>query len=468
MPKLILASRYLQSAPPSHLSNYIRYISTRDGVEKVDTSRKQLPVTNNQKEVIQELIRDIPETKKMLEYADFLLHPTIGNATELISRAMEEHADLIMEKKNYVDYIANRPRVERVGEHGLFTDAGKPVILSNVQKEVSEHQGVIWTHVISLRREDAARLGYDHADQWMALLRSKRAMFCKHMKIDSADLRWYAAFHNESHHPHVNMIVYSAKEKDGYLTKKSIEVMREELSHEIFRQDFANIYEEQKQSRAALKAGTEEVLQNLLKSMQSHTLFNPVIEEKMLQLSKRLKKTKGKKVYGYLKRDVKDLVDSILDELEKDKQISELYQTWGKWQNEIIRMYTDHVPELPPLSRHPKIKSLKNMVITEALKIESAQSLLEDIPEIKQDQFLQDYLQSNPERTHDPSVILCATRLLRQLLKLIQEDTGYKNGDKLIFRIDQKRRRKLLEKRRAQGQKGNTTENKTESQQITY
>lgn len=499
MSKLILSSRYLRAAPPGHLSNYVRYISTRDGVEKIDESKKHLPVTSVQKNFIEEMIRDIPAAKDMLEYTDFLLQPTMGNATELISRTMEEHVDLIAEKANYVDYIANRPRVERVGEHGLFTDAGKPVILSKVQQEVAEHQGVIWTHVISLRREDAARLGYDHADQWMALLRSKRAMFSTHMKIDSKNLRWYAAFHNEGHHPHVHMIVYSAKEKDGYLTKESIEAMRAELSHDIFRQDFANIYEEQKQARADLKTGTEEILRELVAAIESRTLYSPAIEEKMLQLSKRLQKTKGKKVYGYLKRDVRDLIDSILDELQKDKRISELYQVWGRWQNEIYLMYSNRAPELPPLSKNPKLKSLKNMVITEALQLgghhisyfeqsaeqgnQYAQYMLgklylcgRDVPRDKEKaisylqasaaqgniyaQFFLDHLDS----FRDPSVFLCATNLMHHLSNLIREDTAYKNAGGIRYQMDQKRRKKLLEKRRAQGQKGHIME----TQQVPY
>ena len=406
MPKLIFTSRYLRAAPPGHLSNYVRYISTRDGVEKIDESKKHLPAISVQKKFIEEMIRDIPSAKDMLEYTDFLVHPTMGNATELISRVMEEHVDLIAEKANYVDYIANRPRVERVGEHGLFTDAGKPVVLSKVQQEVAEHQGVIWTHVISLRREDAARLGYDHADQWMALLRSKRAMFSKHMKIDSKNLRWYAAFHNEGHHPHVHMIVYSAKEKDGYLTKESIEAMRSELSHDIFRQDFANIYEEQKQARADLKAGTEEALRELITAIENGTLYSSVIEEKMLKLSERLQKTKGKKVYGYLKWDVKDLIDSILDELQKDERISELYQTWGRWQNEIYLMYSNQTPELPPLSKNPKLKSLKNMVITEALQLGGHHvSFREDFePEMPETESATDMESEIPEVLEVPEI----------------------------------------------------------------
>ena len=378
MPKIIFTSRYLRDAPPAQLENYVRYIGTREGVEKADESKLLLPATANQKNLIRQLIRDIPTAKEMLEYTDFLLQPTIGNASEFISCALEQNLDLVSKRENYVDYIANRPRVERVGEHGLFTDAGQPVVLAKVQDEVAKHKGPVWTHVISLRREDAARLGYDSAEQWMALLRSKRAMLCKHMKIGSPNLRWYAAFHNEGHHPHVHLMVYSAKDNDGYLTEKSIEAMRSELAHDIFRQDFAHIYEEQNQARAELKTGAAERMRELMDAMQSGTLASPEIERGIARLSERLRNTGGKKVYGYLKRDVKNLIDEIVDELAKDSRVSALYQAWGNWQKEILLTYQKNAPPLPPLSSQPQFKSIKNMVIVEALKLGGHHVTFED------------------------------------------------------------------------------------------
>lgn len=378
MPKIIFTSRYLRDAPPAQLENYVRYIGTREGVEKADESKRLLPATVSQKNLIRQIIRDIPAAKEMLEYADFLLHPTIGNASELISCALEQNLDLIAKRENYVDYIANRPRVERVGEHGLFTDAGQPVVLAKVQDEVMNHKGPVWTHVVSLRREDAARLGYDSAEQWMALLRSKRAMLSKQMKIDSANLRWYAAFHNEGHHPHVHLMVYSAKDNDGYLTEKSIEAMRSELAHDIFRQDFAHIYEKQNQARAKLKTGAADVMRELMDALQFETLVSPDIERMMARLSERLQNTGGKKVYGYLKRDVKNLIDEIVDELAKDSRIDTLYQAWGNWQKEILLTYQKNAPPLPPLSSQPQFKSIKNMVITEALKLGGHHVTFED------------------------------------------------------------------------------------------
>lgn len=369
MPKIIFTSQYMRDAPPAQLENYVKYIGTRDGVEKIDESKLLLPATVKQQQLINQLIRDIPSTKEMLEYADYSENPTIGNATEFISLALEQNLNLIGKRENYVDYIAGRPRVERIGEHGLFTDAGVPVVLAQVQEDVCDHKGAVWTHVISLRREDAARLGYDSGKQWQDLLRSKKAMLAKQMKIDSENLRWYAAFHNESHHPHVHLMVYSAKDNDGFLTQPAIEAMRSELAHDIFRQDFAHIYEHQNAARSDLKQGAADALAELLSQVQDRVCENQAIEADLLLLLKRFQNTGGKKIYGYLKADVKAIIDRIVDGLAKEERIDKLYRAWNDWQNEILKTYTNKLPPLPPLSQQKQFKSIKNMVIAEALKL---------------------------------------------------------------------------------------------------
>lgn len=378
MSKLIFTSSYMKNAPTAHLENYVHYISTREGVEKIDESKRYLSATGNQKRLIQQLLRDIPNGKELLEYEDFCRKPTMGNATELISCILEQNIDLVGKRENYVDYIANRPRVERMGQHGLFTDTGQPVVLAKVQEEVMRHKGPVWTHVVSLRREDASRLGYDSGEQWRELLRSKREMLCKYMKIDSENLRWYAAYHNEGHHPHVHLMVYSAKDNDGYLTQKAIEAMRSELAHAIFRQDFAHMYEQQNQAREELKEGAAEEIRIRMEAMRSGTMANPGIENHIVHLSERLQNTGGKKVYGYLKKDVKNLVDQIVDELAKDNRVDALYQAWGSWQKKIRQTYQKEGAPLPPLSQQPQLKSIRNMVIAEALKLGSHHVLFDE------------------------------------------------------------------------------------------
>ena len=378
MPKIIFTSQYMRDAPPAQLENYVKYIGTREGVEKIDESKLLLPATVKQQQLIGQLVRDIPSAKNMMEYSDYCENSTIGNATEFISLALEQNLNLIGKRENYVEYIAGRPRVERIGEHGLFTDAGVPVVLAQVQEDVCQHKGAVWTHVISLRREDAVRLGYDSGRQWQDLLRSKKAMLCKHMKIDSENLRWYAAFHNESHHPHVHLMVYSAKDNDGFLTEPAIEAMRSELAHDIFRQDFAHIYEHQNEARNQLKQGVAEMMSELLSQAQERVCENKAIEADLLLLAQRLQNTGGKKVYGYLKADVKAIIDRIVDELAKEERIDRLYRAWNDWQNEILKTYTNKMPPLPPLSQQKQFKSIKNMVIAEALKLGGHQFLFED------------------------------------------------------------------------------------------
>ena len=424
MPKIIFTSRYMKAVPAAQLANYVKYIATREGVEKIDESKRELPATAAQKKLISQLLRDFPEAKNMLEYEDYKRRPTIGAVSEFISTVLEWNQDRLSDRENYVDYLANRPRVERVGEHGLFTDAGTPVVISKVQEEVKHHKGPVWTHVVSLRREDAARLGYDSGKQWRELLRSKRAMLSKHMKIDSENLRWYAAFHNESHHPHVHIMVFSAKDNDGYLTEPAIEAMRSELAHSIFRQDFANLYEEQNQARAELKKEAEQVMKELLGQLEQEVLVNLEIERLLCLLADRLQKTKGKKVYGYLKADVKKMVDQIVDELAKEPGVEKLYQTWGEWNNQILQFYSNSHPPLPSLSKQPQFKSIKNMVIAEALQIGSHHFIFDEEPEEQEPEEQEPEEQEPEEQTQEE---LESTDLLQENItdELLEEAERY-------------------------------------------
>lgn len=368
MPKLILRCNYLKNAPPSHLANYMNYISTREGVEKIDNTCGLLPATVKQKELIADILSKIEDADRMHEYYDYLQKPTRENATEFITQALENNLDIIAKKKNYIDYLANRPRVERIGTHGLFSNEGESIALSRVAEEVANHPGVIWTNVISLRREDAERLGYDSAAQWQALLRSRVELLCENYKIDSRNLKWYAAFHNESHHPHVHLVVYSTNPSEGYLSPKGIDTMRSTYAHDIFRQEFMSIYEKRTQQREQLKEQANESLLFLLQQMQSGICHNEKVAEQMRLLSKRLMNTGGKKVYGYLKADVKAIVNGIVDELAKEEKVAECYLKWLESKSEILHFYKDADAEQLPLSEQKELKSIKNMVIREAVR----------------------------------------------------------------------------------------------------
>lgn len=352
-----------------HIENYIRYIATREGAEPAKNSTNTKPAFETQKNLIDKLVKTYPDSKDLFEHEDYLSHPTRENADELIMRIAEMHSELFGDREKYVKYIAERPRVEVISSHGLFTDEGVPIILSVVAKEVAESESNIWTHIISLRREDAERLGYNCADEWMNLIRANRNMIARNMKIAPENFRWYAAFHNESHHPHVHMIAYSTDPDEAYLTKNGIREIKSTLAKQIFRQDLISIYEKQTEYRDELKVNSREVIADIISKINSEVYDNPKLEEMLLQLADRLSKTNGKKVYGYLKPDIKAIINSIVDEIASDERISALYDLWYEQHESVIKTYTDELPERIPLSQNKEFKSIKNAVIQEAMNI---------------------------------------------------------------------------------------------------
>ena len=100
MAKLVTKFKYLKPGKKKK-GGYARYIATREGVEKIDDSQIHAPATEKQQQLIQKIIADNPEVMAMLEYEDYNAKPTVGNASELISRALEDVADSILNEKTY-------------------------------------------------------------------------------------------------------------------------------------------------------------------------------------------------------------------------------------------------------------------------------------------------------------------------------------------------------------------------------
>ncbi len=246
MPHLIFKCPYIKGGPPraaARLGNYVRYMATREGAQRVPQDTGKLPATQKQQELVERLLRDFPLSRGMFEYEDYALSSTRANASAFITRVLENNYDKVAKKENYVSYIANRPRAQRTGTHALFTDSNDPLVLSQVADAVARHPGNVWLPIFSLRREDAARLGYDSAESWKKLLCGYAMEMAQAMKIPWDQFRWYAAFHDEGHHPHVHMVCYSADGKSGYLTRDGIVQIKSGLARRIFRQELYEIYE---------------------------------------------------------------------------------------------------------------------------------------------------------------------------------------------------------------------------------
>ncbi len=259
--------------------------------------------------------------------------------------------------------------MEKLGCNGLFTDEGIPIVLAQVQREMNESQSNIWTHIISLHREDAERLGYNTPEAWMHLLRSQRNIIAQQMKISPDNFRWYAAFHNEGHHPHVHMMAYSTVPHEAYLSPKGIENIKSSLAKEIFQQDLLQIYEKQTAVRDELRQEGRDRIAQIVEEINQGDFQNPELQLLLIRLADKLSKTKGKKVYGYLNASTQKLVDSIVAELAKDSRIQELYQLWYVQKDDILHTYTNKMPKHVPLEQNKEFKVIQNAVIQAALDI---------------------------------------------------------------------------------------------------
>lgn len=368
MAKFILKWRYIKSGSVKHSTNLVKYIATREGVERCDESWKHHPATVDQQRLINNLVKDFPDSVESLEYQDYISEPTKSSASEFISRTIEDNVDLIGKKENYVGYIAMRPRVEKLGSHGLFTQKDEEINLDTVSKTVAEHEGAVWTTIMSLRREDAKRLGYDNAKMWRDMLRSQSNKLAKAMNIPLTDLRWYAAFHNEGSHPHVHLISYSVG-KEPFMTEQGLMKFKSDFAHEIFRNDYYHIYHEQTAQRNALRETGREKMAEIVNQINNGSYDNETIKLMLQQLVAELDNYTGKMVYGYLPKKAKNLIDGVIDELAKDERIAELYHLWYEQKEEIIRTYQDTMPQRIPLSQNKEFRTIKNAVIQEALNL---------------------------------------------------------------------------------------------------
>lgn len=353
---------------------YMKYIATRDGVELIENDA---PATKKQQALIVDVLHDFPDSEELFEYEDYTCKPTAGNASAFLSAALDRNAHTIHDGDRYVKYIATRPRTEKHGDHGLFGQA-LHVDLNAALRELEVHEGNTWTVIYSLRREDAFRLSYDSAEAWQRLLLTKQVEIAEAMKIAPEHLRWYAAFHDEGHHPHVHMMLWSEEPRQGYLSEDGVKAIRSALTNEIFKQDMQQLYVQKDLSYKELTTQARETMRNLVEKMQGQVCDSPMIEQKMQELMLALGTVRGKKQYGYLPKEIKEVVDGIVDALSKQPELAACYDAWNKLRDELERYYKDTPREHLPLSQQKEFLAIKNMVIRETENIRLGIQTFED------------------------------------------------------------------------------------------
>lgn len=386
MARLIVKSPYIKCGGGQKASGYLQYIATRERVEIVPDDR---PPTHKQEQLIQKLVKDFPDTKELLEYDDYNAAPTKANASSFITLALEQNWNRVQSTEGYAKYIATRPRAERLSSHGLFGDADH-VSLDKAMNELERYTGNVWTHIISLKREDAARLGYDNAAAVRTLLRAHRNDIAAAMNIKPEDFRWHAAFHNEGNHPHVHMMAWSAKPGQAYLDRNGIKEIKSVLTNQIFQQELLHLYEEKGASRDELVRQTRQAMLEMVQRMRDGLCICPTAEKKLWELSQKLDDVQGKKVYGYLLKPMKKLVDEAVDAMEKLPTVNECYQKWWELQCQLNDYCSEQQRQRPPVSQQKEFRQIKSAVIKEAEHIRQGRMSFEDAGLAQEDEQVDD------------------------------------------------------------------------------
>ncbi len=428
MPKIIVTSRVIRNSPKGKAGNLVKYMAKREGVEKLPMNETDQPATVRQQRLIKQILKADPDAKNYPEYQSFLPQQTKANATEFLDAYVERNADRVNDLQKLVEYMAERPGVEKLGKHGLFSMTDEPIDLDQVAAEVANHPGNIWTHVVSLHREDAERLGYNNAEAWKELVRRNVVELAAAHKIDLDNLQWYAAFHNTANHPHIHLLVYAKDAKQGWLSKNGIDELRSAFGNDIFRNEQHKLFTMETELRDRLKEEARERLQKLLEALENS--YAPDNETLALfqKLIDQLSSYHGRKQYAYLPPEMKATVDAIVQVLAKDERIVELYREWIAINREKLSLY--HEKELPsvPLEDNKEFRSIKNEIIkyTAAL-IETPEAQLSSV-----------YHRS-------------ALRMLAVSLGKLLADGYVKRQKKLQSQIDERLRSKIEQKKAAQG-----------------
>ena len=316
-----------------------------------------------------------------------------------------------------------------------------------------EHHNV-WTIIYSLRREDAARLDYDNAASWRALLRSKQADFAEAMQIPPSQLRWYAAFHDEGEHPHIHMMLWSDDPKYGFLRKDKLLHLQSILTNMIYADELNEVYIKKD---IAYKDVTEAARETMRKNVDRlESVENPPesIRQKLMELALELHTVNGKKQYGYLKKPLKDMVDSIVDELENLPEVAAYYSVWNGLRDTLEGYYKNRPRQHNPLSQQKEFRAIKNALIQEAERLCLQHE--ESSAQTSANPMLVTENTSSPtsHSVRPPSEYLLnsTVRLFHQIGRIFR-DNASPPSNPMGIRIDSKRRKKLMQKRLAMGHK---------------
>ena len=297
---------------------------------------------------------------------------------------------------------------------------------------------------------------YNKAAAWQNLLKQESAAIAEAMRIRTDDFRWYAAYHDEGHHPHVHMMVWSAEPKKGYLAREGIAAMRSKMTNAIFRDEMTELYIKKDTAYKESIRTAKESLLLYIGMLESSGAADTVIEQKLRDLSRALEQVDGKHVYGYLPKEVKAQVDEIVERLAQLSEVAACYDQWWRLKDEIAGYYGRNTPPHLPLSQQKEFRAIKNFIICEAETIRKptpVQTSTDTEPRKPQESSAETPTAVQQSQTAPLKNAITADAVMQLLHHISRVFRGNMPVIPPALRIDSKRRRRLQEKRMAMGHK---------------
>ena len=445
----------------------MKYIATREGVE-VLTGKG--PTTEKQKELVAKLLKDFPDMRDSFEYEDYKQAPTLHTASALISAALDSHMQNLQSENGYLRYIATRPGAEKHGAHGLFGREDN-ANLTAAMHDLTAHDGNVWTIIYSLHREDAERLGYNNAAAWHKLLVSQQNKFAEAFHVPVSALHWYAAYHDADTHPHIHMMVWT--DQETVLKRDAVVKLRSAMTNSIFQAELENLYIRKDAAYKDVTEAARAVMHELVDCMEAVSDPPASIQQKLLELALELCTTGGKKQYAYLKKPLKDMVDSIVDELEKLPEVAAYYSVWNGLRDTLEGYYKNRPRQHNPLSQQKEFRAIKNVIIQEAERLRQQMEQAQRAPEPESSQVdtpsdeetssdastnptlaneNTSFTLSRPAQLPTEFLLNSTIRLFHQMGQIFRNNAAPPSNP-MGIRVDSKRRKKLMQKRLALGHK---------------
>ena len=242
--------------------------------------------------------------------------------------------------------------------------------------------------------------------------------------------------------------------------------MQSVLTNTIYADELKEIYVQKDVAYKEVPEAARTAMHGLVDRMESVSEPPASIQQKLLELALELRMVGGKKQYGYLKKPLKEMVDSIVDELEKLPEVAAYYAVWNGLRDTLEGYYKNRPRQHNPLFQQKEFRAIKTAIIQEAERLrqqmeqETSQAEEPSAEKTSRDTSANPTLadeNTSSTASHDAQLpseyLLNATVRLFHQMGQIFRDNAAPPSNPMGIRIDSKRRKKLMQKRLAMGHK---------------